>query len=334
MGKYPVVLCSSVIRSSTEGESHGGLYLVDLDNERVKQVVDWEEQNIDWSGRGAERGLRGIEFYNDQIIAATSDEICYYDKEFNLIKSFTNEYLKYCHEIHRADDRLYLSSTGTDSILIFNLKTDKFEKGACIRVKINVLRMLDKIPNKLGIKWGINYGIIYFSFDPESDDGPSTMDTHHINNVFYKDGEIYFSGTGMTQLMKINKNDEVENVAWIPIGTHNVQFYNGYILFNQTADDNVSLCNRKGHLIQSFRIKTYDEDELINTNVPKDHARQGFGRGLCTYGDYIIGGSSPATISLYKIGETEPIKTVNISMDIRNAIHGLEVYPYECGHLF
>lgn len=58
--KLPTVIASSVIRTSSQGESHGGLYLVDLETGSFEQVLDWNDGSISWEGRGAERGLRGI----------------------------------------------------------------------------------------------------------------------------------------------------------------------------------------------------------------------------------------------------------------------------------
>jgi hypothetical protein len=43
----------------------------------------------------------------------------------------------------------------------------------------------------------------------------------------------------------------------------------------------------------------------------------------------LVGGSSPSTISLYDIHSEETVATVNMTMDIRNAIHGLAVWPYD-----
>ncbi len=329
LDKLPVVICSSVIRSANVGQSHGGIYLVDLDKEKAAQVVNWDNPNISWAGRGAERGLRGIAFYDGMTITASSDEIFFYDQEFNIVKSYKNKYLKHCHEISVGGDVLLLSSTGFDSILLFDLKKEKFTKGYCVRVRNKVLRKLDKIPNKLNLPFGVKYGIDFFEFDPNSDGGPSEIDTHHINDVFERDGDIYFCGTGMTRLMKITKDGKLEKTTRLPGGTHNVQFYNNYLLFNRTASDSISLRDKKGKKIQDFEIAKYEKSETINVDIPKDHARQGFGRGLCSYKGYIIGGSSPATVSVYRMDERKPIKRVNISKDVRNAVHGLEVYPYE-----
>jgi hypothetical protein len=52
-----------------------------------------------------------------------------------------------------------------------------------------------------------------------------------------------------------------------------------------------------------------------------------FARGLALYSsNLIVGGSSPATISVFKMGNSSPIKSINISKDLRNAIHGLEIW--------
>ena len=43
----------------------------------------------------------------------------------------------------------------------------------------------------------------------------------------------------------------------------------------------------------------------------------------------VAGGSSPSTITLYDMQAQQVVGSANLSMDIRNAIHGLEVWPYE-----
>jgi hypothetical protein len=51
----PVLVATSVVRGSQQGESHGGVYLVDFDKEKVTQAVDWNRGDIDWQGRGWNR---------------------------------------------------------------------------------------------------------------------------------------------------------------------------------------------------------------------------------------------------------------------------------------
>ncbi len=73
------MIATSVVRATNQGESHGGVYLVDLLGGGFEQVIDWNEASISWEGRGADRGLRGIAFHEDRVLLAASDEIFVYD---------------------------------------------------------------------------------------------------------------------------------------------------------------------------------------------------------------------------------------------------------------
>ena len=100
-------------------------------------------------------------------------------------------------------------------------------------------------------------------------------------------------------------------------------------MLNDTASDCVRFVSRSG-AEKAFKIVTYDETQIEQTGIDDSKvARQGFGRGLCTLGErFIVGGSSPSTISLYDVQTNQKVGSVNLSMDIRNAIHGLEIWPY------
>ena len=45
-------ITTSVVRGSHQGESHGGVYLVDFTGQAIEQVIDWNTADIDWQGRG------------------------------------------------------------------------------------------------------------------------------------------------------------------------------------------------------------------------------------------------------------------------------------------
>lgn len=298
------------------------MYLVDLQKETFEQVVDWNDQVIDWQGRGADRGLRGIAFYNGLTIAAASDEIFVYSQDFKIIKSFRNHYLKHCHEICIAGRHLYLASTGFDTVLVFDLEQERFVRAYCYRDNVQPSIVSKMVAKFTGGKK------LYYAFDPEGSSGPEAADTHHINNVFVSDGNIYFSGTKMDALMRVTANETLEHAAVIPKGTHNVQFLNDQLVMNNTVADAILIADVKGLKVAQFNIPTYDPALLQNHGLPNDHARQAFGRGLCISGEFVVGGSSPATISVYRMGKPDPVRSVNLTMDIRNAIHGLEVYPF------
>jgi hypothetical protein len=61
------LITTSVVRGSQQGESHGGVYLLDLELRRARQVIDWNTVDIDWQVRGADRGPRGIAFHGETV---------------------------------------------------------------------------------------------------------------------------------------------------------------------------------------------------------------------------------------------------------------------------
>jgi hypothetical protein len=129
IGQIPPLVATSVVRGSEQGQSHGGIYIVDPATQAVRQMLDWNTADIDWSGRGWDRGLRGIAFHDDNVYVAASDELFVFDQQFQQLRSYRNRYLKHCHEITIHRDVLYLTSTGFDSVLAFSLEKQHFTWG-------------------------------------------------------------------------------------------------------------------------------------------------------------------------------------------------------------
>ncbi len=323
MHALPTVLTTSVIRSSHQGESHGGAYLVNLETQEVEQVLDWNEQSISWEGRGADRGLRGIAFEGEYVYLAASDELFVYDQHFGLVDSFRNAYLKHCHESYMDGSTLYLTSTGYDSILEFDTMRGRFTRGYCLRAKPGTLAAALRRVTPAA-------GATFSEFDPMSGRGPEPADTLHLNTVFVSDGAIYVAGTRLRHIVEIRQG-RAGQYARIPAATHNARPYRGGVLLNDTADDAVCLMDRNGRRHRCLAVPHYPADALQRVGLPDDHARQGFARGLALADeDLLIGGSSPATVSAYRLDgpESGPVRSINLTMDIRNAIHGLEIWPY------
>lgn len=313
------MLVSSVIRSSHQGDSHGGVYLIDLEADRVKQVLDWDRSSIDWEGRGGDRGLRGIAYDEDKILLAASDEVFLYDRRFRLLRSFRNPYLKHCHEIAVSGRALYLTSTRFDSVLVYDLAQEAFTIGYCLRLT-PVRRVL--------AKGGMPPRPRLWTFDPNGTGGPSPGDTCHLNSVSVVGDTVFVAGTRLRNVYAIRAG-KLGRYGRIPLGSHNAQPYRYGILLNHTATNRICLISRRGRVIQSWPIPEYSHKDLSGKGVPRDHARQAFARGLATSGgELIVGGSSPATISAYQLGRPAAVKTVNLSMDVRNAVHGLEIWPF------
>jgi hypothetical protein len=301
------LIATSVVRGSRQGESHGGVYLVDLDRERVVQTIDWNTTDIDWQGRGWDRGLRGIEFDGDRILIAASDELFVYDRAFRKLASYRSPYLKHCHEISRYKRRLYLTSTGFDSLLGFDLDRNRFAWGLSIGKVSGAFRAVP--------------------FDPVGEHGPPPSNTLHLNSVHGIERGLYFSGLRTGGLLKFDGHS-IREVATLPEGTHNAQPHGDGILFNDSQADAVRFASPRAQRV--FRVPRYDEHLLTHRDLDDSRiARQAFGRGLCVIEDHLIAaGSSPSTIALHDLDRVKTTMTITLSYDIRNALHGLEVWPY------
>ena len=42
------LIATSVVRGSQQGDSHGGLFLIDLKDQNVERKLDWNTMAIDW----------------------------------------------------------------------------------------------------------------------------------------------------------------------------------------------------------------------------------------------------------------------------------------------
>jgi len=299
------------VRGSQQGESHGGVYLIDLEQQSVRQMIDWNTVDIDWHGRGLDRGLRGIAFDNDRVYIAASDELFAYTPDFKLIDSWRSPFLKHCHEIGVWERTLYLTSTGYDSILSFDLDEQRFRWGMNIQTA--------------------NYRFRPMGFDPMSDEGPLMLNKMHINNVFCSDHGMYISGLRTGGMLHFNGKD-ISMAVEMPPATHNAQPFRDGVLFNDSGDDVLRYTGRgEGAEDRAMAVPQYDPEKLQHRDVGDDTvARAGFARGLCVLSDRVVaGGSSPSTITLYDLKGNETLASVNLSMDVRNAIHGLEVWPFD-----
>jgi len=314
--ELPTLIATSVVRGSEQGESHGGVYLVNFAEQEVSQVVDWNTGEIDWQGRGWDRGLRGIAFFGGEIYIAASDELFVYDQEFRIKRSFRSTYLKHCHEIYCLNKHLYLTSTGHDSILAFDLERQAFIWAIHLALEPGG----DPVGNAYDPN-GIN--------GPGGADGPPARNTLHLNNVFANAHGLWVSGMRTGGLLRVSDGNVVDMMVELPQGIHNARPLGDGVLFNDTASDHVRHIRRDGRETR-FAIPKYEESELTHTELGDEKvARQGFGRGLCVINDeFIAAGSSPSTVTLYHLASGTEVSRVNFSMDIRNAIHGLEVWPF------
>ena len=178
---------------------------------------------IDWQGRGWDRGLRGIEFDGETVYIAASDELFAYTPDFRPVGSWRNRYLKHCHEICRHERTLFLTSTGFDSILGFDLDAKSFSWGLQVAA--------------------VEGGFAGRPFDPEFETGPAPGNRLHLNNVFCAPGGMHISGMRTGGVLLFNGR-EIRRWVTIPVGAHNARPFRDGVLFNDTEADVVRFATR------------------------------------------------------------------------------------------
>jgi len=256
------LITSSVVRGSQQGESHGGVFLIDLENQRVRQVLDWNTADIDWQGRGWDRGLRGIAIHQETVFIAASDELFAYTPKFQRLGSWRNPYLKHCHEIDVWDGNVFLTSTGFDSILAFDIERQKFH-------------------------WALHVDVENFRFrgsvyDPEGDKGPLMLNKLHLNSVACRQGGMYMAGMKTGGMLHFN-GDKIRMAVTLPAGSHNARPHLEGVLFNDTQADAVRYVAREEEgTDRAIKVPRYDPAELTHKNLDDSRiARQGF--AACAY---------------------------------------------------
>jgi len=303
------LIATSVVRGSEKGESHGGAYVIDVEGQHVHQVMDFESTDNAGQGRDWDRGLRGIAIDGETVYFVASDTLLAFTPDFKLIGSWRNPYLNHAHEMSIYERSLYITSTGYDSILAFELDEKKFF-------------------------WALHIDLDRFNFtgsiyDPMGDQGPLLINKMHLNNVHTNDNGMYISGLKSGGMLHFN-GEAINMSSTLPEGTRNAQPYRDGVLFNDSEADAVRYASRSGEEDRALKVPTYDPADIENKGIDDTRvARQGFARGLCLINERIVAaGSSPSTISLHDLEESKTLLSVSLSKDIRNAIHGLEIWPF------
>jgi len=301
------LIATSALRGSRQGESHGAVHLIDLDSNRAAHVIDWKADGVAWDEPGGGRGLRGVAFDGERVFIAASETLFAFTPALEMLASWQSPYLGQAHEIAAFDGRLYLISTGFDSVLGFDLKTNRFDWA-------------------LHIQDG-DAGLQGTPFDPQSLLGPSPANTLQLNSIWCDARGMFLSGARTLGLLHFDARRIVRLVT-LPEGIQGARPWRDGVLFNDSASEVVRFLTPDQNRV--FRVPHYPEEVLTGAE-PGDMqgVRQGFARGLCVVDDSVFAsGSSPATITLHNLDTMKTTLSINLSTDVRHSIQTLAVWPF------
>ncbi|MBI9087698.1 MAG: tetratricopeptide repeat protein [Desulfobacterium sp.] len=286
-------------------KSQGGLYLVDLKTNEHKKVIDLNDLHMDLKKGTPARGISGIASHDDQICLVAGDTLFIYDKHFQRIETHQSLYLKDNHGIFASGNRLFITSTGFDAILVFDFLSRKFVEGYHVKYNetVNSIHLL--------------------AFDPESEKGPVQKNTIHLNTVSIHDNKLYFSCRNLDRLFCVHENGAMDAVANIPLGTQTARPYKKGFLIPATNGHTLEHLDFNGKVIQSFNVHHHGKTDSITTPAFN------YSMGLCIIDDdLIITGASSSTIIAYRSGVNEPVITVNLPMARTSSINALVAWTF------
>jgi hypothetical protein len=191
------LLASAVVRGDRQDAGFGGLYRVDLDAQSVDHLVRLDDDAIDWAGRGRELGFRGIAVDGERIYCMASDELFAFGPAFELLGSWRNPYLKYCRGIAIFERKLFIASSGCDSIIGFDLDENRFDWA---------LQILSQ-----GFEIGAH------PFDPCSDNGPLLFSKLDMRGIYCDTTGMYV--TSERGLIRFS-GKRISMAVELPPGSH------------------------------------------------------------------------------------------------------------------
>ena len=298
------IICSTVVRAAKQGDIHGGLYIIDVDSEKVEKYIPYSDSFINDNERGGERGLRGICVLKDRIIVADSAGLFQLDRKNYEIINRVNDSLvfKSIHEICYLDGYIWVTSTAYDAIVQVDLNFN-----ICNIYKINGRSLHD-------------YKVLE-SKDSVSKSDLTNDDNFHINSISSENGRVVFSGliTHLYDLETMNVVSAMPTLNGSKSFQHNFYEYEDFSLVNLTSFKYLGINKDVGCdfiVIPRSRNVKYHVDTIAENN---------WNRGLARSGDIVFVGSSPARILMLDIRTQKLLKEIQLEEDIRHCIHGLEV---------
>lgn len=116
------IYCTTVSRGVSQGE-HGALYRIDVDTSEVTKLLTYLDE-IDYSGRGGDRGLRGLILHDDMLYIAAANHILKVSLDGDIIAKLEHRNLGFLHDIQKTDAGFLVVSTKYDCVMEYNFDAD------------------------------------------------------------------------------------------------------------------------------------------------------------------------------------------------------------------
>jgi hypothetical protein len=143
-------------------------------------------------------------------------------------------------------------------------------------------------------------------------------DTMHLDSVSVYGGWAFYAGSTTEHIYALDLRNK--NAIQQPLyfkNTHNAQPWKDGIVFNRSLESDT--CYQVGSdLVQHWQTPSFPSQ--IENFSQNDHARVGYTRGMVLTKDHVIVGTSPASVHVFELGNSQPTQSVHLTNDVRNSV--------------
>ncbi len=301
-----ILIATTLTRGGAQNDGSDAIFLIDLANQRAQQILRWNSLKSA-NEKFSKTAPRAIAFDGDRVFVAGDGILFEFDPQLQLVATYECPYLGQCLDISRYRRRLYLVSSDYDSILGFDLDSNAF-------------------------RWGLHVtrdrrGLRAQPFKPGAKNGPRPTSHLGLNSLHCVREGMFLSGQN-TRGLHVYTGQYIRKAATLPDNIENALPYRDGVLFNDTGKRLVRFVPESGPQ-KVFNVPVYNPELLTHVGDEDTAIQQSYGRGLCVIDDRLIAaGSSPSTVTVYDLDAMKTVQSINLSMDIRTSIYGLDVWPY------
>jgi hypothetical protein len=293
-----------VVRAAEHGSNHGGLYIIDLEDENIIHYAPYDENFVNDNERGGERGLRGVCVLDDRIIVASATSLIELDKEtFEVVRKLEDrEVFRSIHEICFFADSIWVTSTAIDCIVRVDLDFNIIGLYQITGESMSDYKMLTgkHVTDLSKIKENDNF---------------------HINSISAFNERLVFGGL-ITHLYDFDTMNVIESM---PIIQNSKSFQHNFYEYDDMQIVNLTGWQKLG-IIKNSICKTVDIPRSKAVKYYADEiAENNWNRGLARKNELVFVGSSPARVLMFDMSTGKFEKIISLEEDMRHCIHGLEI---------
>lgn len=330
------VYFGTVVRAAPVSEG-GSLCKLDWESKTVTREVPMvpvePSLHHDPNARGNVRGVRGIQIFNDHIIAADYHTLNVFDRDLNLQRKLTHGLMVGLHETYLQESSIWVTSTTLDAALKYRLEDGALEESYWPREMPEFQQALEVEPLLIDKSTDNRQTFL----EQKTFRGPSHL---HLNAVCEFRGDIYALFHSKCVVANLSKGTIVIQDEKLKHSHNLIMEEPGVVYINDTHRTVVRQYDlQSGKQVREIDIKKMPgiKPLLLKTAARairemgvsffgsrrKATAKPLYLRGLSITPEFIFASFSPATIVCIDKRTGKLIDAYYHSTDMRVCIHGL-----------